>query len=151
MPKISDEIEISAGGVVFYENIQKNIREYLLLKHQGAGHWDLPKGHIEDNESLQETALREVHEETGIGYENLIIIKKLNHVNKYTFRNKGRLIPKEVYLFLIQAQVNRIQLSDEHQDYIWLPFEHIALKLTYPTSLPAFYESEEYLKQVSSH
>ena len=99
--------EISAGGVVFYENNQKNIREYLLLKHQGAGHWDLPKGHLEDNETLQEAALREVYEETGIAYEYLIILTKLNHVNRYTFRFKGQLIPKEVYLFLIQAQVNK--------------------------------------------
>lgn len=39
--------------------------EVLLLKHR-AGHWDFPKGHVEEGESEQETALREVLEESGL-------------------------------------------------------------------------------------
>lgn len=41
-------------------------KDKVLLVHQGIGHWSLPKGHIEDNETEQETAIRETKEETNI-------------------------------------------------------------------------------------
>ena len=53
-------MEHSCGIVLFHEN------KVLLLKYKGGGHWDFPKGHIENNESETETALRELKEETGI-------------------------------------------------------------------------------------
>jgi len=49
--------EISAGGIVFFKN------SILMLK-KFNGDWVLPKGRVEENESLKETALREVYEET---------------------------------------------------------------------------------------
>ncbi|MBR6598855.1 MAG: NUDIX domain-containing protein, partial [Oscillospiraceae bacterium] len=56
--------EKSCGGVV-YRKSHGNL-EILLIKHINSGHWSFPKGHIEANETEQETALREIKEETGI-------------------------------------------------------------------------------------
>ena len=58
---ICDEFkEVNAGG-----GLVRNRRgDYLLIKRNGL--WDLPKGHQEDGEDIQVTALREVEEETGI-------------------------------------------------------------------------------------
>jgi ADP-ribose pyrophosphatase len=54
-----------AGGVVFRK--RKNEMEYLLVQASQEPHeWVLPKGHIEPGEKAQETAVREVHEETGV-------------------------------------------------------------------------------------
>ena len=55
--------EKSCGALVFRRASQG--LEVLLLKHR-AGHWDFPKGHVEAGESEQETALREVLEESGL-------------------------------------------------------------------------------------
>jgi 8-oxo-dGTP pyrophosphatase MutT (NUDIX family) len=55
-----------AGGVVFRER-GLGEREYLLVEpSKTAGEWVLPKGKIEGDEDIRETAIREVHEETGV-------------------------------------------------------------------------------------
>ena len=40
--------------------------EILLIRHVNGGHWAFPKGHVEANETEEETALREILEETGL-------------------------------------------------------------------------------------
>ena len=54
-----------------------NSGKVLLLRHpsnssHGGGHWDFPKGHIDEGESEIQTALRELEEETGIAHTNVI-------------------------------------------------------------------------------
>ena len=61
----------SCGVVLF------NSGKVLLLRHsstssRGGGHWDFPKGHIDEGESEIQTALRELEEETGIAHTNVI-------------------------------------------------------------------------------
>ena len=48
--------------------VRKNGETYdlVLLRHRFGGHWSFPKGHVEEGESERQTALREVHEETGL-------------------------------------------------------------------------------------
>jgi bis(5'-nucleosidyl)-tetraphosphatase len=53
-----------SAGIITYKTDNDHI-EYLLLQY-GAGHWDFPKGHIEAGETQQETAHRELQEETGL-------------------------------------------------------------------------------------
>lgn len=54
-----------AGGVVF--RIRRNTAEYLLVEAtDDPTQWVLPKGHVEEGEQHRETAVREVHEETGV-------------------------------------------------------------------------------------
>ena len=56
-------VEKSAGAIIFRKE-EGNLC-YLLLHYQ-SGHWDSLKGHIEKEESMEETVRREVEEETGI-------------------------------------------------------------------------------------
>lgn len=67
---------ISAGGIVYHN------KEILMLKKKN-GDWVLPKGRIESNETLEETALREVKEETNV---DAVIMDYLG-VTSYTFSN----------------------------------------------------------------
>ena len=55
--------EKSCGAVVYRE---KDGVEILLIKHKNGGHWAFPKGHVENKETEEETALREIREETGL-------------------------------------------------------------------------------------
>ena len=40
--------------------------DLILLRHRFGGHWSFPKGHVEQGENEQQTAMREVKEETGV-------------------------------------------------------------------------------------
>lgn len=55
--------EKSCGVIVFRKNLD---HVEVLLVHHNLGHWGFPKGHVEPDETEEETAIREVFEETGI-------------------------------------------------------------------------------------
>ena len=59
--------EKSCGAVVF-RNKNDNI-QVLLIRHLNGGHWAFPKGHVEKGETEEQTALREILEETGLAVE----------------------------------------------------------------------------------
>ena len=56
--------EKSCGAIV-YRKYHGNT-EILLIKHINSGHWSFPKGHVEEGETEEQTAKREIMEETGI-------------------------------------------------------------------------------------
>lgn len=129
MPK-----EISAGAVIFRE--EDGIRYYLLL-HYEVGHWDFPKGHVEEGENDEETVRREVEEETGI--KDLEIIEGFREYIKYAFRNsyeskevkKGEWIIKVVNFYLAKTKTKNIKLSFEHIGYKWLSYEDSLNQLSF--------------------
>ncbi|HZK10572.1 MAG TPA: NUDIX domain-containing protein [Clostridia bacterium] len=82
---------ISAGGVVISES-------KVLLLQNTKGKWVLPKGHVEENESLRRAAVREVKEESGVEAK---IQKKLGWV-EYSFYHQGRSQNKKVLWFKMQ-------------------------------------------------
>ncbi len=87
---------VSCGGVVFHKG-----KVLLLYKnHFGkyAG-WVMPKGTMEDGETREETALREVEEETGVKAKIVKYIGK----TQYTFQGNTDLIRKTVHWFLMKA------------------------------------------------
>ena len=79
---------ISAGGAVISES-----KVLLLLNTKGK--WVLPKGHVEENESLRSAAVREVREESGLEAK---IQKKLGWI-EYSFYHQGRNHNKKVLWF----------------------------------------------------
>lgn len=87
--------EISAGGVVIDGN------NVLLLKKY-RGDWVLPKGRLEENESREEAAVREVSEESGVNCE---IVKYVGYV-KYNYKHQnGEKVQKTVhYYYMIEKK-----------------------------------------------
>ena len=87
--------EFSAGGVVQEE------KRLLLVKVknlEGKIAWTFPKGHLEEGETAEEAALREVEEETGYQCEILEPFDKV----EYFFKREGQLIKKHVTWFLMK-------------------------------------------------
>src|SRR3546814_7503615 len=63
-PSIQEVVrEPTAGGIVFRHNDAGDIE--ILLIQDAKDRWTIPKGHIEEGETAQETALREIHEEAN--------------------------------------------------------------------------------------
>jgi len=119
-----------SAGIVFFRKIENRI-EFLLL-HYPSGHWDLVKGHIESNETAKEAAKRESKEETGI--TDIKLIDGFEEEIEYYFRYNNQDIHKKVTFFLSETKQDRITLSDEHLDFIWLNFENATKKITFDTA-----------------
>ena len=119
-----------SAGIVFFRKIENRI-EFLLL-HYPSGHWDLVKGHIESNETAKEAAKRESKEETGI--TDIKLIDGFEEEIEYYFRYDNQDIHKKVTFFLSETKQDRITLSDEHLDFIWLNFENATKKITFDTA-----------------
>lgn len=60
----SIRMEKSCGAIIWQE--RDAMPQVLVLRHKNGGHWAFPKGHVEGSETEEETALREIREETGL-------------------------------------------------------------------------------------
>lgn len=118
--------EHSAGAVLFHRSNGRV--EYLALRYP-AGHWDFPKGNVEEHEAEDETVKREVREETGI--KGIRLIHGFRKGIEYYYRKGGRLIRKRVVFYLAEAPTKEVALSYEHLGYAWLPYEDAHKRLTY--------------------
>lgn len=96
------EVVVAAGGLV---RNPKN--EILFIKRNGK--WDLPKGRVEDNEKIEDAAMRETEEETGV--KNLEIVRPLK-VTYHFFSRNDNLKLKETYWFEMKTNYTGV-LSPE--------------------------------------
>ncbi len=132
--------EKSFGAVVFVRH--KEAIKYLLL-HYGAGHWDFPKGHQEQNENEEQTAHREIKEETGI--EDVEFLDGFKETIKYFYKKGDETVYKEVFYFLGQSSTEHVELSSEHIGYAWLSYDHAFKKLTFNTSKELLRKANQFL------
>src|SRR3989338_4122324 len=135
--------EQSAGTVLFIEESKEKL---FLLLHYPTGHWDFVKGKIENNESLEQAAIRETKEETGI--TDIEFIKGFKEKIEYTFKFNGDIVQKEVMLFLAKTNTKQVKISDEHLDYVWLDFNNALNKITYENAKNILKKSKNYLEKL---
>lgn len=126
--------EHSCGAVV-YRIINGEVR-YLLIKNRRSNHWGFPKGHMEKGETREETAIREVLEETGV---HINIIDNFCSESQYRI---GPKIEKRVDVFLASTEDTQTVIQKEEiEEYIWLRFNEAVDKLK-------FENDKEILRQV---
>ena len=119
-------IEITSGAVVYRKN--NGEIAYLLLESQNKGHfWGFPKGHVEGNETLEETAKREIKEETQL----VLPIDTSFHVyTEYDLPNGNR---KQMTLYtadLTQSEDIHLQ-AEEIKNCGWFNYADARERLTY--------------------
>jgi 8-oxo-dGTP pyrophosphatase MutT (NUDIX family) len=114
--------EKSCGGVVFTRT--GNTVRYLIIRHLG-GHCGFPKGHIEPGESEQETAIREIREETGLAVS---LVEGFRAADSYPFPNKSG-VWKEVVYFLAGFSDQTIHTQPEEISEAYLVSYEEALRL----------------------
>lgn len=116
-------------GCIIIEN------EKVLLVKQTKGNWGFPKGHIEENETEIETAIREVKEETNIDVE---IENKKRYVVKY-LTERGNM--KEVVYFLAKNIGGKIQAQESEINEIkWISLKDAIETITYDNTKTLFQE-----------
>jgi len=146
-------IEKSAGAVVFYRERGGKIK-YLLLEHQ-TGHWAFPKGLMEKNETSEETAIREIQEETGI--KNFFLIPGFKEIEKYFFKvkydyqlkrgwKKGERVLKIVTFFLAEAKTKKVKISFEHKSFLWLDYKSAWERISFSAARKILKKANDFLK-----
>jgi len=106
-----------------------NDRKEVLLIHHNAGHWDFPKGHMEEGETEIETAIREVKEETNIDVE-------VNEKYRYstTYSPKEDVIKEVIYFLARNISDNKQAQLEEVSEVKWFGMEEAIDKITYDNS-----------------
>ena len=136
--------EISCGGVPVYfkRNIDKIKPLYLVVQHRGPLHyWAFPKGRQSQGESYEQTAIREIREETG--QTDFKIMKRLISDSIYFPKRGPRTIVKKVVFFLVRFFSKEIRLSTEHINWRWATFEEALSILTFDDYQRVLKESHE--------
>lgn len=126
MPKVE---ETSAGGLVV-DRTGDLMRAALIARHDRRGRlvWSLPKGHLEEGETPEDAAIREVEEETGIRGRVLAPLGVID----FWFIAENRRIHKTVHHYLMEASGG--ELSDEDAEVVevaWFPLTDIRERLAY--------------------
>jgi len=133
-------IERSAGAVVFRR--EDNKIKYLLIQYS-RGHWEFPRGLIEKGESIEETARREIKEETGI--EDVVFIPGFKEWIKFFFKVDGKTVMKIVTFLLAETKTQKVTLSFEHKDYAWLEYREAMKKLTFENAKEVLQKANQFL------
>ncbi len=140
--------KISSGGVVYRRRQGATEAALIRVRYQ----WRLPKGQVEEGEGLQETALREVREETGLEGK---VVAKLGDIT-YWYTNKTKQgetvrIFKRVYFYLIRCLRGDVRRhDDEVEEACWLPIEEAVQRLYYPTEREAVRKAMAFLENSGS-
>lgn len=118
--------EVSAGGIVFFRN-------NILMLRKFNGDWVLPKGRVEENETIKDAAIREVLEESKAKVNVIKYLGKINYeFNRTCIREKVR-INKEVYWYLMVARNMNCtaQKNEGFREANFLPFERALMIARY--------------------
>jgi 8-oxo-dGTP pyrophosphatase MutT (NUDIX family) len=129
-PRLRRVEETSAGGLVVNVADGSEPRAALIgrLDRRGRLLWSLPKGHVEAGESHEDTAVREVAEETGITGR---VLARLGTID-FWFVADGRRVHKTVHHFLLLAQGGELSDEDiEVEQVEWVPLDQLADRLAY--------------------
>ena len=133
----------SAGAILFRDT--RGQREYLLLKSR-PGDWEFPKGGVEGNEELQQTAIREVTEESGI--EQFRLIDGFREEYDYVFEADGNTIHKTVHLFVAHSFEASAEISNEHRDLQWRDYDQAINTITQDGPREILRQADAYLDGV---
>jgi len=119
-PSIQEIVrEPTAGGVVFRRDDQGGIE--ILLIQDAKDRWTIPKGHIEEGETAQEAAKREIGEEAGLTDTDV-----LGWLGKIHFRyrrvDKLVLMTTQIYLVRARGNTNAIQKEEWMNGIKWFKF-----------------------------
>ena len=96
-------IATSSGAIILRE-IEGELKIALAHHQRTDKSWVLPKGHVEEGETIEEAALREIHEESGL--DNVQLIKHLGTIMRESVKSNGDFVQKTIHFFLAYALEN---------------------------------------------
>ena len=133
--------EKSCGAIVIYK--QGNRCKILLVRNHNGRNYSFPKGHVELGETEEETAIREVKEETGL---DITLIPAFREVADYCPFGKIR---KRVVFFMAQTMSDKVHIQEEEIDsYIWVDLDEAHHRCTYDNDLRVIRKARENINKL---
>lgn len=130
--------EKSCGAIILKEE-NENI-ETLILKHKNGGHWAFAKGHVEGNETEEETALREIKEET-----NLDVELDMNFRTSVTYSPSEGIEKDVIYFIAYKTEGEEIAQEEEIYEEKWCSIDEAINTVTYENDKEILRKVKEYL------
>jgi len=131
--------ERSCGAVVF-RRTERELR-FLLIKNRRSAHWGFPKGHVENYETAEQTARREVWEETGL---HVRLLPGFSCQSEYVISGS---IEKSVTIFLAEAADSRTVIQEaEIEDYLWVDYAKALQTLKFENDRGTLRKAYAYLR-----
>ena len=127
---------MSAGGVVYRRNGRDGADgvEIVICGRKYPELWGLPKGTPDPGETREQTALREVREETGLEVESETYIGSIEY--SFVLATDGLRRNKVVHYYLMKPVGGDISRHDHEFDFVrWAPHDVARRKLTYPNEV----------------
>lgn len=128
-PSIQEIVrEPTAGGIVF--RYDKNGGVEILLIQDAKDRWTIPKGHIEEGETAQVTAKREIAEEAGL--KDTEVLGWLGKIHfRYRRVNTLVLMTTQIYLVKARGDTNALQKEEWMNGIKWFSFNDALDKIEY--------------------
>jgi len=120
--------------------------EVFLIQHRRGRYWGFPKGHAEPGETPQESAFRELKEET-----NLRVVRYLQSeplLEQYYFMVEGRRVFKRVHYFIAEVEGTVRLQEQEIQNGVWVPFFEGIEKVTHSEGKAILSQVEKILPKI---
>lgn len=145
--------DVHAAGVVLFRRGDYDIIEYCVLQNARHRSWGFPKGHVEDNESIDQATWRELEEETGLTREDVKLIEDFKDETTYNVRerkpDRSRAEPFRKVVHVLAGEVTneasrQLRLSKEHSDVAWEPLPEAMRVLV-------FENLQQLFKRVAEH
>jgi 8-oxo-dGTP pyrophosphatase MutT (NUDIX family) len=131
--------DYSAGGIAYRRTPGNGRVEIALIATRGGKRWQLPKGSREANESAQETAIREVEEESGLLTEPEAFLCSVDYWYWDTYRkSEPELVHKTVDFFLLRVVGGELSDASYEVDGVgWFTLEEAIITLTFKDEVQA--------------
>ncbi len=145
-------LEFSAGAIIYRKGEGKGRGgsqelQYLTLKRKD---WlDFPKGHIEEGESAEQAAKREIKEESGLDVEFVPGFRRsIGYWYMESWTEKKEKIKKGVIYFLARVpQDAKVRISEEHLDYMWNTIEEYRRIKLFKKQMKVLTEADSYARR----
>jgi 8-oxo-dGTP pyrophosphatase MutT (NUDIX family) len=140
----------AAAGVVLFRR-EGAERRYLLVRSALTRKplWEFPKGGVEQGETEDEAAERELQEEAGLAAGDYAVLPGFREEESYVFTRgsgPGRvLVVKRVVYLLAEARTAEVRLSHESEEFRWVGYEEAARLLKFPGKKAVLDRAEAFL------
>ena len=143
---VSEQSSVASHTIEHDEASTEHINavEVALVGRSHAGMWALPKGTPQTGETVEQVAVREAQEETGLQVRLIAYIGSIS----YSFVRDQARYHKQVHHFLLEAIGGDISLHDHEYDVVaWFPFHEACRHLTYQNEVNILYQAEDMLQR----
>ncbi|MCH4171821.1 MAG: NUDIX domain-containing protein [Lactobacillus sp.] len=136
-----NNIEVATGAVIYSRDAKGELK-FLLVKSKDRNFWGFAKGHVEGNETGEETAVREIKEETNL---DVTVDTNFSEMATYPLPN-GKIKKTIIYISQVDPDVTTTKQLAEISDIEWFDYDQALVKLSYDNLKEILIHAHQYIQ-----